>query len=69
VECDFGQVQVDFAEGRRPVWVLIATWSFSHLPFMIALPTQRTEAILQGMVLESWVQMRLNYQESSARWL
>jgi transposase len=63
VECDFGEVWVDFPEtqgdqgdqgdqgGRRLVSVLIVTWSFSHLPFMVALPTQRTEAILQGMVL------------------
>lgn len=51
LECDFGQVYVDFPEGRRLTSVLIVTWSFSHLPFMVALPTQRTEAILQGMVL------------------
>jgi transposase len=48
-ECDFGQIWVDFPDGRRPVSVLIMTWSFSHYPFMIALPTQRTEAILHGM--------------------
>jgi len=51
VECDFGQVWVDFPDGRRLTSVLIVTWSFSHLPFMVALPTQRTEAILRGMVL------------------
>ena len=51
LECDFGQVWVDLPEGRRLISVLILTWSFSHLPFMVALPTQRTEAILHGMVL------------------
>jgi transposase len=51
LECDFGQVWVDFPNGRRAISVLIVTWSFSHLPFMMALPTQRTEAILHGMVL------------------
>lgn len=51
LECDFGQVWVDFPDGRRLTSVLIVTWSFSHLPFMVALPTQRTEAILHGMVL------------------
>jgi len=49
VECDFGQVQVDFPDGRRKVDVLTVVWSFSHCPFLIALPTQRTESILQGM--------------------
>src|ERR1019366_2553960 len=48
-ECDFGQVQVDFPDGRRKVDVLTVVWSFSHCPFLIALPTQRTESILQGM--------------------
>jgi len=51
VECDFGQVWVDFPDNRQLVSVLIVAWSFSHLPFMVALPTQRTEAILHGMVL------------------
>jgi transposase len=50
VECDFGQIQVDFPEGRRPVNVLIVTWAHSYCPFAMALPTQRTEAILHGMV-------------------
>jgi transposase len=48
-ECDFGQIQADFPDGRRVVSVLIVVWSFSHCPFMISLPTQRTEAILHGM--------------------
>lgn len=41
-ECDFGQIWVDFPDARRPVSVLIVTWSLSHYPFMIGLPTQRT---------------------------
>jgi transposase len=48
-ECDFGQIWVDFPDARRAVSVLIMTWSFSHYPFMVGLPTQRTEAILHGM--------------------
>ena len=50
VEADFGQIYVDFPEGRRAVSVLILVWSYSNAPFAVALPTQRTEAILEGMV-------------------
>lgn len=50
VEADFGQIHVDFPEGRRAVSVLILVWSHSNYPFAMALPTQRTEAILEGMV-------------------
>jgi transposase len=50
MEFDFGEIQVDFPEGRRKVSVLIGTWAFSYAAFAIALPTQRTEAILHGMV-------------------
>jgi len=50
VEADFGQIYVDFPEGRRAVSVLILVWSYSNYPFAIAFPTQRTEAILEGMV-------------------
>ncbi len=50
LECDFGHIQVDFPEGRKKVAVLIAAWSYSNCPFAIALPTERTEAILAGMV-------------------
>jgi len=48
-ECDFGQIYVDFPDGRRPVAVLLVTWAYSYRPFAIALPTERTEAILYGM--------------------
>jgi len=49
VEADFGEIQVDFPDGRRKVNVLILVWSYSNAPFAIAFPTQRTEAILEGM--------------------
>jgi transposase len=50
LEADFGQIYVDFPEGRRAVSVLILVWSYSNCPFAMALPTERTEAILEGMV-------------------
>ena len=49
VEADFGEIAVDFPDGRRKVSVLILVWSYSNAPFAIALATQRTEAILEGM--------------------
>jgi len=49
LECDFGHIAVDFPGGRRQVPVLVVTWSWSNCPFAIALPSERTEAILQGM--------------------
>jgi transposase len=50
LECDFGHIHVDFPDGRRPVPVLIAAWAYSNYGFALALPTERTEAILAGMV-------------------
>jgi len=50
LEADFGKIYVDFPDGRRQVSVLILVWSYSNAPFAIALPTERTEAILEGMV-------------------
>lgn len=50
LEADFGHIHVDLPEGRRLVPVLIATWSYSNAPFAIALPTERTEAVLHGLV-------------------
>jgi hypothetical protein len=50
MECDFGQVQVDYPDGRRTTDVLVVTWSFSHALFLIAVPSQRTESVLHGMV-------------------
>jgi transposase len=48
-EADFGHIHVDFPDGRRLVPVLMMTWSYSNAPFALALPTERTEAILHGM--------------------
>ncbi len=50
MEFDFGEIHVDFPEGRRKASVLIDTWAFSYAASAIALPTQRTEAILHGMI-------------------
>lgn len=49
MEFDFGQVQVDYPDGRRTTDVLSGVWTFSNYPFLIALPSQRTESILEGM--------------------
>src|SRR5262249_60995310 len=49
-EADFGPIHVDFPDGRRLVPFLVTVWAYSHAPFVIALPTERTEAILHGMV-------------------
>jgi transposase len=48
-EADFGHIHVDFPDGRRLVPVLVITWSYSNCPFALALPTERTEAILHGL--------------------
>jgi len=50
LEADFGHIYVDFPEGRRQVPVLLLTWAYSNCPFALALPTERTEAILHGLV-------------------
>jgi transposase len=50
LECDFGHIHVDFPDGRRLVPVLIAAWAYSNYGFALALPTERTEAILHGLV-------------------
>jgi transposase len=50
LEADFGHIHVDFPDGRRLVPVLVAAWSYSHSGFALALPTERTEAILTGLV-------------------
>jgi len=49
-EADFGHIHVDFPDGRRLVPVLVVTWSYSNCPFALALPTERTEAVLHGLV-------------------
>ena len=50
LECDFGHIHVDFPEGRKAVPVFLATWAYSNSPFVMAMPTERVEAILCGMV-------------------
>ena len=50
LECDFGHIYVDFPQGRKQVPVFVAAWSFSNCPLVMAMPTERTEAILCGMV-------------------
>lgn len=50
LEADFGHIHVDFPDGRRLVPFLVATWAYSNAPFVLALPFERTEAILHGMV-------------------
>src|SRR5271165_2522621 len=50
LECDFGHIHVDFPEGRRLVPVMVAAWAYSNYSFAQAMPTERTEAILAGMV-------------------
>lgn len=50
LEADFGHIHVDFPDGRRQVPVLLVTWSYSNFPFALALPTERTEAILHALV-------------------
>jgi transposase len=49
LECDFGHIYVDFPDGRRQIPVLVAAWAYSNYSFAMALPTERTEAILAGM--------------------
>src|SRR3954453_18095707 len=50
LEADFGHIHVDFPDGRRLVPFLVTTRAYSNAPFVMALPFERTEAILQGMV-------------------
>lgn len=50
LEADFGHIYVDFPDGRRQVSFLATVWAYSNYPFVLALPFERTEAILAGMV-------------------
>ena len=50
LEADFGHIHVDFPDGRRLIPFLVTVWSYSNYPFVLALPSERTEAILAGMV-------------------
>ena len=50
LEADFGHIYVDFPTGRQQVPVLTLAWSYSNYPFVRATPSERSEAILTGMV-------------------
>lgn len=50
LECDFGHIHVDYPHGRELTPVLICVWSYSHYPVAIALPNEKTESILYGLV-------------------
>jgi transposase len=50
LEADFGHIYVDFPDGRKLVPFLVTAWAYSNAPFVLALPSERTEAILEGMV-------------------
>jgi len=50
LEADFGHIHVDFPDGRRQIPFLVTAWAYSNTPFVLALPFERTEAILEGMV-------------------
>jgi transposase len=50
LEADFGHIHVDFPDGRRLVPFLVTAWAYSNAPFVLALPFERTEAILEGLI-------------------
>ena len=50
LEADFGHIYVDYPDGRRQVPVLLCTWSYSQAKFAMKMPSERTEAILTGLV-------------------
>ncbi len=50
LEADFGHIHVEFPDGQRLISFLVTTWAYSNTPFVMALPFERTEAILEGMV-------------------
>src|SRR5271155_949420 len=50
LEADFGHIHVDFPDGQRLVPFLVTAWAYSNAPFVLALPFERTEAILEGMI-------------------
>jgi transposase len=50
LEADFGHIHVDFPDGRKLIPFLVTTWAYSNYPFVVAMPFERTEAILEGMV-------------------
>lgn len=50
LEADFGHIHVDFPDGRRLVPFLVTAWAYSNAPFVLALPFERTEAVLEGLI-------------------
>ena len=64
MEADFGHIHVDFPDGRRLVPFLVVVWAYSNAPFVMAMPFERTEAILEGLVaaFEFFQLMRLRAQ-------
>jgi transposase len=50
LEADFGHIHADLPDGRRKVPLLVTVWAHSNAPFVIVLPSERTEAVLHGMV-------------------
>ena len=50
LEADFGHIYVDYPDGRRRVPIYLTAWSYSHARFAMKMPTERSEAILAGMV-------------------
>lgn len=50
LECDFGHIHLDYPHGRELVAVLMCVWSYSHASFAIALPNEKVESILHGML-------------------
>lgn len=50
LEADFGHIHVDFPDGRRRVPFLVTAWAYSNASSVLALPFERTEAVLEGMV-------------------
>lgn len=49
IEADFGEAEIDFRWGRTTAHLLVLSWSHSSCPFVMAFPTERTEAILEGV--------------------
>lgn len=48
-EADFGHIYVDYPDGRHQTPALLVTWAYSYYPFVLALPSERIEAILHGL--------------------
>ena len=49
LECDFGHIAVDFPDGRRPVAVFVAAWSYSNCPFTVAMAQHPVERVQRAL--------------------